>query len=187
MTIHKNFTPRSTTPQQQRGGTLLGIIIGIIIGLAIAFTVSLLMTKKNFSLTSKTGAQPMDAPSMGSSTSASITDPNTPLYGAKKEAPSNITTEPKPTTALTESQPEANDKWQYYVQTGAFRTPAEAQNNKAQLALLGFEVQISERASDNGTLYRVRIGPFSQTDAASAIQAKLTGNHIDTALIRIAK
>ena len=83
--------------------------------------------------------------------------------------------------------PTAEDKWTYYLQAGAFREQADAENAKAKLALLGFETKISERTSDNGTLYRVRVGPFSQVDAMNKVRSKLSDNGVDVAVVRIAK
>lgn len=77
------------------------------------------------------------------------------------------------------------EKWSYYLQAGAFREQADAENAKAKLALLGVESSISERSADTGTLYRVRVGPFSQVDAMNRIRAKLSENGVDVAVVRI--
>ena len=57
----------------------------------------------------------------------------------------------------------------------------------AKLALLGFEARISERPSDNGTLYRVRVGPFGQLDTMNRMRGKLTDNGVDVAVVRTPK
>lgn len=75
-------------------------------------------------------------------------------------------------------------KWQYYLQAGAFRQPNDAEATRAKLALLGVEAQISERQSENGTLYRVRIGPFAQLDAMTRVRGKLSDNGVDAAVVR---
>jgi cell division protein FtsN len=85
----------------------------------------------------------------------------------------------------TEAKPDAaEEKWTYYLQAGAFRDHADAENARAKLALLGFEAGINERNSDNGVLYRVRIGPFSQVEAMNKVRAKLSENGIDVAVAR---
>ena len=81
----------------------------------------------------------------------------------------------------------ADEKWIYYLQAGAFREQADAESTKAKLALTGFEASISERPSDNGTLYRVRVGPFNQVEALNRAKQKLSDNGMDVAVIRIAK
>lgn len=81
----------------------------------------------------------------------------------------------------------ADDKWVYFLQAGAFRDQADAENSKAKLALAGFEASISDRPGDTGTLFRVRIGPFNQIEAMNKVRVKLSDNGIDVAVVRIAK
>ncbi|MGS0741835.1 SPOR domain-containing protein [Glaciimonas sp. GG7] len=81
----------------------------------------------------------------------------------------------------------ADDKWIYYLQVGAFREQAEAENARAKLALQGFEARISERPSDNGSLYRVRIGAFNSLETMNRMRTKLSDSGINTAIVRSAK
>ncbi len=81
----------------------------------------------------------------------------------------------------------ADEKWIYYLQAGAFLQKADAENAKAKLALLGFSASIAERQSDNATLYRVRIGPFGQLETMNRIRSKLSDNGVDVAVVRIPK
>jgi cell division protein FtsN len=94
--------------------------------------------------------------------------------GEAKEAPKD--------TAKAE-----DEKWNYYLQAGAFREQNDAEGMRAKLALLGVEAKVSERQSDNGTLYRVRVGPFGQMDAMNKVRGKLSDNSIDAAVVRVAK
>lgn len=82
---------------------------------------------------------------------------------------------------------DAEDKWTYFLQAGAFREQADAESARAKLALLGFEARITERPGDNGTFYRVRIGPFSQLETMNRIRGKLTDNGVDVAVVRTPK
>jgi len=93
------------------------------------------------------------------------------------------------TPAVAAAKPDnADDKWMYYLQAGAFREQADAENSKAKLALAGFEASISDRSADGGgALYRVRIGPFNQLEAMNKVRGKLSDNGIDVAVVRIAK
>jgi cell division protein FtsN len=88
--------------------------------------------------------------------------------------------------ALT--KPDATDeKWIYYLQAGAFREPGDAESAKAKLALMGFEANVSERPSDTGPLYRVRIGPFNQLEVMTRARSKLSDNGVDVAVVRTAR
>ncbi|UUZ50729.1 SPOR domain-containing protein [Massilia sp. B-10] len=60
----------------------------------------------------------------------------------------------------------------------------DAENTRAKLALLGFEAAISEKPGDNGSLYRVRIGPFAQADAMNKARSKLLDSGIDVAIVK---
>lgn len=80
-----------------------------------------------------------------------------------------------------------DDKWSYFLQTGAFREQVDAESARAKLALLGFEAKVSERPSDNGTLYRVRIGPIAQVETVNRIRTKLSDNGVDAATVRVPK
>ena len=76
------------------------------------------------------------------------------------------------------------DKFVYYLQAGAFREAADAENTRAKLALLGFEASVSDRTTDAGVLHRVRMGPFTQVEAMNKVRAKLSENGIDVAVVR---
>jgi cell division protein FtsN len=80
-----------------------------------------------------------------------------------------------------------DDKWSYYLQAGAVREQTDAENTRAKLALMGVEARISERLSENGTLYRVRVGPFGQLEAMNRVRGKLSDNGVDVAVVRISK
>lgn len=103
--------------------------------------------------------------------------------GAEKSAAA------KPDTAKSDTaKPDTGeDKYTYYLQAGAFREQADADNTKAKLALLGFEARVTPRLSDSGTLYRVRVGPFAQTETMNRMREKLSDNGIDVAVVRVPK
>ena len=50
----------------------------------------------------------------------------------------------------------------YYLQAASFRSYADAEKLRAQLALKGFVSQTQKRSTeDNGDFYRVRLGPYA--------------------------
>ena len=199
---------RSVSSARQRGNTLTGIIIGLIIGLVIAVIVALLITKGATPFTDKTGK----LGKMGEPQAGQAADPNKPLYGDKqaaREANKQFAGKPKapeadplaaviagidndaaPATAATPAAaaPAAadsgEDKIIYYLQAGAFREVADAENTRARLALLGFEAAISERANGADVLHRVRIGPYNQVETMNRARAKLVDAGVDVAIVR---
>lgn len=190
----------------QSGNTLLGVVIGLVIGLTIAVVVALLITKTSTPFTNKNGkTDKADAPV------TQMQDPNKPLYGNKdatkevakefvkatdsskaavtSEAKPEIKAEVKPPALPVEKQvaDTAEEKYIYFLQTGAFRELADAESARAKLALIGFEARVSEKPSDTGNLYRVRIGPFNQLETMNQMRRKLSENSVDVALVRTTK
>lgn len=88
--------------------------------------------------------------------------------------------------AATAAAPAATgeDKYVYYLQAGAFREMADAENQRAKLALMGFEAAISDRTTDAGVLHRVRMGPFAQVEAMNKARSKLSENGVDVSVVR---
>ena len=77
------------------------------------------------------------------------------------------------------------DGFTYMVQTGAFRTPEEADAQRAKLALQGVDAKVSEREQAGRTVYRVRSGPFERRQEADQMKDKLDGLGFETVLVRI--
>ena len=95
---------------------------------------------------------------------------------------------PTAATAATPSIAAANDeKFTYYLQAGAFREIADAENTKAKLALLGVAATVAERRSELGSLFRVRIGPFTEVEAMNRARSRLSDNGVDAAVVRVPK
>lgn len=77
------------------------------------------------------------------------------------------------------------DPFTYFIQAGAFRTPEDAEQQRARLLLLGVQAKVTEREQSGRTVYRVRLGPFDKKEDADKAKAKLDGNSIETALVRV--
>ena len=73
----------------------------------------------------------------------------------------------------------------YFVQVGAFRTPEDAQAQRAKLALMGLDAKVSEREQNGRTVYRVRLGPYEQLGDAERMKDNLAPSGLDTALVRV--
>jgi cell division protein FtsN len=74
----------------------------------------------------------------------------------------------------------------YFIQAGSFQNPAEADNQKARLAILGFESSVEPaNLPDKGTWYRVRMGPYSKLDEINRIRQSLAQSGIEASLVKI--
>ena len=87
----------------------------------------------------------------------------------------------------SESSPASSgsDPFNYFIQAGAYRTPEDAEQQRARLLLLGMQAKITEREQAGRTVYRVRVGPFAQKDDADKVKDRLDNNSIETALVRV--
>ena len=87
-----------------------------------------------------------------------------------------------------QTQPEAparnNDGEQYILQVGSFKTRADAEQQKARLALLGESATIQTVTVNDTTWHRVRIGPVSGARRADEKRSKLADNNIDSLVMK---
>jgi cell division protein FtsN len=81
----------------------------------------------------------------------------------------------------------AADPFSYFVQAGAYGRPEDAEQQRARLAILGFEARVTEREQSGKTMYRVRVGPFDRKDAADGAKERLAGAGVEAALVRVQK
>lgn len=146
---------------------------------------------KNFAKDTDAAAPAADAEKKPATGGEKPKSPDKTKADAKAEAESKPAdakpADSKDAKAVPPKPDATEEKWIYYLQAGAFREQADAESTKAKLALSGFEASISERPSDNGPLYRVRVGPFNQVEAMNRARVKLSDNGMDVAVIRIAK
>ena len=80
-----------------------------------------------------------------------------------------------------------DDPFSYYIQAGAYSRTDEAEQQRARLAMLGFEARVTEREQSGRTVYRVRVGPFAQKEQADRAKERLEGASIEAALVRVQK
>lgn len=73
----------------------------------------------------------------------------------------------------------------YFVQVGAYRTPEDAESQRAKLSLAGIETKVSEREQAGRMVHRVRMGPFDKRDDAENAKTKLETAGMEAALVRV--
>jgi cell division protein FtsN len=168
---------KSTSRKTGRSGgssIFTGVLIGLIVGAVLSVGVALWVTGNNpFKLAEPAKSTPP------SPSAKPATAPNFDFYSV---LPGNTpNTPPTPdTSAVTPAKPTL-----YYLQAGAFQNPAEADNLKARLALLGVETAIQTlELGDKGVLHRVRVGPFRALDEVNRTRSLLTQNNIPVTLVK---
>jgi len=189
--------------KQQRGGTLLGFIIGVVVGLGAALAVAVYVTKVPVPFVNK-GQSRSAGQDEAEAKKNKDWDPNVPLYGknpARPAAPPASAPKPAASAAasvelkpavsadplgdLARARAAAPEPFSYFVQVGAFRTPEDAESQRAKLSLAGVEAKVSEREQSGRAVFRVRVGPFDRKEDADKAREKLDTAGIETALVRV--
>ena len=93
--------------------------------------------------------------------------------------------EPRPTPGAPAATAEPSPG-QYLIQVGSFRDRKEAEQQKANLALIGVESRVEKVTIDNDqTWYRVRIGPEKDQHRVEAVLAQLEENDIKAVVMMV--
>ncbi|MFM2450058.1 MAG: hypothetical protein RIS44_2508 [Pseudomonadota bacterium] len=79
------------------------------------------------------------------------------------------------------------DGMAYFVQAGAYARTEDAEQQRARLAMLGFDAKVTEREQAGRTVYRVRVGPYNAKEQADASKTSLEGAGVEAALVRVQK
>lgn len=165
-TAGRAATARGGKASTQQGGGLSNLILGFIAGLLVgSLAVALWYEKQSAPVATEqepsinkpvAKAQPKEDPTP---------KPGNEFYDQLPNAKVETFSDKKDDTPLTP----------YVLQTGAFRTRAEADQMEARIVLeTGMEVWIDERVSSSGTLwYRVRLGPFEGKRATDRVKRQL--------------
>ena len=189
---------RHATRNKSGGGFLLGVFIGLVIGLGIAIGVAFYINKTPLPFTDRSrtpgsngapeGKSPTIAgmPQGGAGASGPSDKPKFDFYKILPRGEEPVTDkELKERMRGAKSQP-GGAKDVYYIQVGTFQNPAEADNQKAKLAILGVESSVEPAAlPDKGTWYRVRIGPYTKLDEINRVRQTLAQNGINASLVKL--
>jgi len=188
---------RSALPSRSGGGFLIGLIVGVILGLGIALGVAFYLNKTPLPFLGK--AKPpagkdaaADAPKsvagmpQGGAKGVERDKPKFDFYKILPGGEEPVSErELKEAAKAGKGQPEAA-RGVFFIQAGSFQNPADADNQKAKIALLGFESSVEPTSlPDKGTWYRVRLGPYTTLEDLNRVRRVLAQNGIDASLVRL--
>jgi cell division protein FtsN len=127
-------------------------------------------------------------------------EPKVPAKSAERPAPDKATVEraatpekaPEKTatrkderSAATEPPRAAKPTERFWLQAGSFASESDAESLKARLALAGWEAEVQTATlADKGVRYRVRLGPYDNTDELNKIKGELGKRGFDVAVIK---
>ena len=190
----KDYKPRHTTRSGKGGGLLLGMFLGFILGLAVAAGIAIYMFKTPIPFLDKPKQLDRPAPTsqnLKDAANSAQKDDGKPRFAFYRILPGQeepVSTEQLNQAAAREKagNSEIATKEIYFLQAGSFLSPADADNLKAKLALLGLEANVEATTiPEKGVMYRVRLGPYDRIDEINKARSQLAQNGIDPSLVRV--
>lgn len=195
------------------GGTLIGLFLGLVIGVVAAAGVVWYINKSPTPFAEKGQRPPSSGiPTNANGTTAPLalpgkpgdpvpattaTDDGKPRFDFYKILPGNAEAIPDPKTdeanqtaqkqSDTEKEKQAKEgalKEPVYLQTGSFQNAADADNQKAKLALMGAEASVQQVMLQDKVWYRVRLGPFKKQDEVNNMRAELSSQGIEANIVK---
>jgi cell division protein FtsN len=188
----KDYKPRPREKKRKPvGGTLLGIFIGLVLGLAIATAAAIYVTNAPVPFVNKTQQQRATTPQADqkladAAKAGAAEKPKFDFYKILPGQEEPVTDRDLKSAAAKQAEKPGAPRDLYFVQAGAFQNPADADNLKARLALMGLQASVEPaNLPDKGTWYRVRLGPYTQLDEINRVRQTLAQNSIDASLVKI--
>ncbi len=186
--------------RNQGGGTILGMFIGLVVGVVIAAGVVWYLNKTPLPFQAKGGkpaAEKNGEARPESARQAAVPVVPEPLPGKPgdkvqekprfefyKILPGSEEPVPQPAPKAAAAPAPAGEA--LFLQAGAFQKPADADNLKARLALMGVEASVQQvTLPEKGVMHRVRIGPYANPDEMAKVRTLLAQNGIQAGVVRV--
>lgn len=180
---------------------MLGIFIGLVLGLSLAAAVAFYLGRSGLTtpLAAPGASKDKDAAKTGKDGNVPGAVPEKPRFDFYRILPG--VEEPKPSPErrvpdkslerLPEKAPDTAKSAaaavgdRFWLQAGAFASASDAENLKARLALSGWEATIQAVSlPDKSLRYRVRLGPYDNTDELNRVKTELGNRGFDVAVIK---
>ena len=185
---------RTATPSRSGGGFLLGMFAGLVLGLAVALGIAFYLNRTPIPFLAakpKDVAKDVKVPAIAGmpqgSAAGAAEKPKFDFYKILPGQEETVTEKDLKARAAAAAKGQQDaSKDVYFIQAGSFQNPADADNLKARLAVIGFESSVEPTAlPDKGTWYRVRLGPFRRIDEINKARSQLALNGVDASLVRL--
>ena len=108
--------------------------------------------------------------------------PSAPPATSTTTAPARA---PDKVASVEPAKPAAKGGERFWLQAGSFAGEPEAENLKARLALAGWEATVQQgMMPDKAVRYRVRLGPYDNSDEIARMKSELGKRGFDAAVIK---
>jgi len=190
-------------PKKSGGGTLVGMFIGLVLGVVIAAGVVWYLNNSPLPFAKQTPVEGGAPPARNGEPVALPGKPGDPvperrfqfydILPGKADAVPDAASRPTEAKKEEKGKEAAKDagkdeakgsKTPLFLQAGSFSTAQDADNQRAKLAFMGIEAVVQQVMIQDRTLYRVRIGPFTQIDELNAVRAELAKSGIEAQLAK---
>jgi cell division protein FtsN len=185
--------------KREAGNFLAGMGVGVLIGLAVSLGIAFYLNRTPIPFTT---AKPKQAEKNGAAAKppaitglpqsaapaplAAVEKPKFDFYRILPGSEEPVTEKEIRERMKAKAGQQDSAKDVYFIQAGSFQNPAEADNQKARLAILGFESSVEPaNLPDKGTWYRVRMGPYAKLDEINKVRQALAQNGINASLIKV--
>jgi cell division protein FtsN len=183
----RDFKPRH---ESRRGnGLLLGLCVGFLLGLGTAGGIAMYFLKSPIPFADRGRAPDRASPeNLKDAPKAATTDtkPRFDFYRILPGQEEPVSGEELKREAAREKAGKAESGTLYFLQAGAFQSPADADNLKARIALMGLEAGVEPtNLPEKGVWYRVRLGPYAKVEELNKVRSQLAQNGVDASLVKM--
>jgi len=187
-----DYKPRQA-PRSKGSGLLLGLFVGFLLGVTVAAVIAIYFFKSPVPFVNK-GVAPAKSGALDAKGKGEDGKPRFDFYRILPGQEEPVTDKQLKDAAKQQATKDKSDKDAaaqtpnevYFIQAGAFQNPADADNQKAKLALLGLEASVEPtNVPEKGTWYRVRLGPLSTVEEINRVRTQLAQNGIEGSLVKV--
>ncbi len=169
----------------------MGVVCGLALGLAVAGVVYLKDRHSDVSPTTtakvaKRKLRNTESPDSEASEAGAVEEPGG-SYDFYRQLPKYEVVVPekeKDVRPDIRAVPETR-RGTYVLQAGSYKSFADADRIRAQLALQGVESKVQKVSVDNDTWHRIRVGPISNLDELNRLRTILRKADVDVLVIRV--
>jgi len=185
-----DYKQRSQSRPDSSGSFLIGLFFGFLLGLGVAAGIAIYFFRTPMPFADRAKAPEKTSPAdenLPEPAKAAKTE-DKPRFDFYRILPGREeqVTERQMRDAANKAGKAGATKDAYFLQAGSFQNPADADNLKARIALMGLEASVEPaNLAEKGVWYRVRLGPYTRVDEINRIRQQLTQNGVDASLVRI--